>query len=277
MQACQERGDDYTGQGLPGIWHLDPCEDEFKLRIRRRGEIYLDVTRVQYPLAPWMAGTYNNQQGKTARNMGHTIDFSKPDYFTADEYIQHVYMILGRATRLQWSLFRNLPMLPDGSDDVADAATFAVDAALQSLPDFPEPEHLPKPIGKNDDGSFMYEKNAWQEAVAKSKSKLVGGVKRKWPGRSETDRGDFCAKLNLRLASLSRVTADYLLLSHRLRGFAADAGGGGDCLFLSVAASLASLREQVHELPGPLESLFSAGVSRKQIAKQLRDIVGQAV
>lgn len=63
-----------------------------------------------------MAGTYNNQQGKTVRNMGHTIDFSKPDYFTNDEYTQHVYMILGRATCLEWSLFRNLPMLEDGSD-----------------------------------------------------------------------------------------------------------------------------------------------------------------
>ena len=96
---------------MPGIWHLDPSEDNFRFRIRRRGEIYLDVTRVQYPLAPWMAGTYNNQQGKTVRNMGHTIDFSKPDYFTSDEYTQHVYMILGRATCLEWSLFRNLPML----------------------------------------------------------------------------------------------------------------------------------------------------------------------
>ena len=63
-----------------------------------------------------MAGAYNNQQGKTVRNMGHTIDFTKPDYFTQDEYTQHVYMILGRATCLEWSLFRNLPMLEDGSD-----------------------------------------------------------------------------------------------------------------------------------------------------------------
>ena len=87
----KDRGDDYSEQGLPGIWHLDPSEDTFRLRIRRRGEIYLDVTRVQYPVAPWMAGTYNNQQGKTVRYMGHTIDFSKPDYFTNDEYTQHVY------------------------------------------------------------------------------------------------------------------------------------------------------------------------------------------
>ena len=112
----KDRGDDYSEQGLPGIWHLDPSEDTFRLRIRRRGEIYLDVTRVQYPVAPWMAGTYNDQQGKTVRNMGHTIDFSKPDYFTNDEYTQHVYMILGRATCLEWSLFRNLPLLEDGSD-----------------------------------------------------------------------------------------------------------------------------------------------------------------
>ena len=58
--------------------------------------------------------------GLTLRNdclgMGHTIDFSKPDYFTNDEYTQHVYMILGRATCLEWSLFRNLPLLEDGSD-----------------------------------------------------------------------------------------------------------------------------------------------------------------
>lgn len=112
----QDIGDDYTGECMPGVWHLDPIEDSFTLRIRRRGEVHLNVTRVQYPLAPWMAGTYNNQQGKTVRNMGHTIDFNKPDYFTTDEYVQHVYMILGRATCLEWSLFRNLPMLEDGSD-----------------------------------------------------------------------------------------------------------------------------------------------------------------
>ena len=70
LKADQDRGDDYTGEGLPGIWHLDPSEDNYRLRIRRRGEVYLDVTRVQYPLAP----------------------------------------------------FRNLPMLPDGSD--VDFAVF---------------------------------------------------------------------------------------------------------------------------------------------------------
>lgn len=76
----------------------------------------MDVTRVQYPLAPWNAGTYNNQQGKTVRDCGHTVDMAKPDYFTSDEFTQHIYMILGRSTCLQHSLFRNLPMLEDLSD-----------------------------------------------------------------------------------------------------------------------------------------------------------------
>ena len=48
--------------------------------------------------------------------MGHTIDFRKPEYFTDDEYTQHAYMILGRATSLNHSLFRNLPLSEDGQD-----------------------------------------------------------------------------------------------------------------------------------------------------------------
>ena len=116
MKSRQDRADDYTGERRPGIWHLDPSEDTFRLRIRRRGEIYLDITRVQYPIVPWTAGTYNNQQGKTVRDMGHTIDFRKPEYFTDDEYTQHAYMILGRATSLNHYLFRNLPLSEDGQD-----------------------------------------------------------------------------------------------------------------------------------------------------------------
>ena len=74
----------------------------------------LDVTRIQYPLAPLAAGTYNNAQGKTIKGVGHTIDFSKPDYFSADDYTQHLYMILGRAQAVEYSLFRNLPETPEG-------------------------------------------------------------------------------------------------------------------------------------------------------------------
>ena len=77
----------------------------------------LDVTRIQYPLAPLAAGTYNNAQGKTIKGVGRTIDFSKPDYFSADDYTQHLYMILGCAQALEYSLFRNLPETPEGDID----------------------------------------------------------------------------------------------------------------------------------------------------------------
>ena len=84
----------------------------------------MTVTRVQFGLAPSKAGSYNNAQGKTVREadgtpLGHCIDFTKPDYFTDEEYTQHVYMILGRARSMQWSLFRNLPTTADGDVDFA--------------------------------------------------------------------------------------------------------------------------------------------------------------
>ena len=94
------------------------------MTVRRGGQFSVTVTRVQFGLAPSKAGTYNNAQGKTIREadgtpLGHCIDFSKPDYFTDEEYTQHVYMILGRARCMQWSLFRNLPTGADGDVDFA--------------------------------------------------------------------------------------------------------------------------------------------------------------
>ncbi len=79
------------------------------------------------------------------------------------------------------------------------------------------------------------------------------------------------------LRPLSRAAREYLLRVHRLQGFAAEAGGGGDCLFLSVAQSLLTLRKQVEKLPAPVEELFRADTSRNAVAQRLRDIVGKAV
>ncbi len=62
---------------------------------------------------------------------------------------------------------------------MADAATIAVQTALDFLPDFPASEHLPQPIRREQDGSFVYEKNAWFEAVEKSGRRSSGKVKRK--------------------------------------------------------------------------------------------------
>ena len=117
MLTGQDRFDDYTGQTLPGVYLLEPSEDNFSISLRRRGELHLDVTRIQFPLAPLAAGTFNNSQGKTVRNQGHTIDCTRPSYFSRDVYIQHLYMILGRAQALQYSLFRNFPTTENGDVD----------------------------------------------------------------------------------------------------------------------------------------------------------------
>ena len=70
--------------------------------------------------------------------------------------------------------------------DVADAATLSVKTALQFLPNFPQP------LRRERDGTFVYEKNAWFEAVERSGTRHVGGVKRKWPGKPEAERVKFC-------------------------------------------------------------------------------------
>lgn len=161
--------------------------------------------------------------------------------------------------------------------DSADAASVAVDSALQVLPDFPAAEHLPRPIRKEVDGCFVYENDAWPKGVANCRRPISAGVKRKWPGQSDLQRKDFCLKYGLQLRSLSRAADDYLQRTHRLRAFAAEAGAGGECFFLSVAASLETLRVHLHELPSSVETLFSADASRTVVAKRLRDLVGAAV
>ena len=161
--------------------------------------------------------------------------------------------------------------------DVADASSLAVQTALKFLPNFPAGEHLPKPICCEQDGNFVYEKNAWSEAVQMSSAKVQRTAKRKWPGKSEADRLKFCKAERMDLRPLSRAADEYLLRVHRLRGFAAEVGGGGDCFFLAVAQSLQTLRKQVEKLPAGVEELFLHGASRTVVAKRLRDIVGRAV
>ena len=119
-----------------------------------------------------------------------------------------------------------------GWQDVADASTVAVQTARQFLPNFPAGEHLPKPIRRDSDGTFIYEKNAWPEAAQTTGAKIQRSVKRKWPGKPEADRLTFCKAEGMDLRPLSRAADEYLLRVHRLRSFAAEVGGGGDCFFL---------------------------------------------
>ena len=161
--------------------------------------------------------------------------------------------------------------------DVAEASHVAVDTALQSLPGFPAAHQLPKPIRLDKTGGFVYEDNVWLLAVSKTQQPDVGNRKRPWPGKSTADRTMICQSWQLRLSTLSRAADDYLLREHRLRAFAADAGAGGDCFFLSVAAALETLRAEQHNLPLSLEQLFSVDVSRGAMVRRLRGIVGQGV
>ena len=133
-----EATEDYTGLGRPGVWFLEPTTEEWTLYYKLRctvnhprasrapkpSSFEVQMTRCQIPGAPEPVGTYQNMQGKTARGpapqkepRGHTIDLQKPEYMSPSEYAQHLYMILGRATSLDYCLFVNFPHDDEGVPD----------------------------------------------------------------------------------------------------------------------------------------------------------------
>ena len=296
----EDRSDDYTGRALPGVYLLEPSEDTFNISLRRRGELHLDVTRIQFPLAPLAAGTFNNSQGKTVRDQGHTIDCTRPSYFSRDVYIQHLYMILGRAQALQYSLFRNFPTTENGDvdwslfengppqyiadflhrlEEVASVSSEAIEAARRFLPPFPMATSLPRPDAKNADGMFVYARGAWESAVQLSASSAGHcGKKRKFqPMQWKELRRDFCLGLGCeQVPEVADPTKLFFWNRCHLRAFAADAGGGGDCFFLSVAAILIFARDS---MPAVVDSLGLsprlAAKDRKAVAQALRGVVGR--
>ena len=83
----QDRFDDYTGRTLPGVYLLEPSEDTFNISLRRRGELHLDVTRIQFPrmrhfyacdvaLANGVDQFYDGFQGMSLRFTLDTCSFS---------------------------------------------------------------------------------------------------------------------------------------------------------------------------------------------------------
>ena len=161
--------------------------------------------------------------------------------------------------------------------EMAQSSSLAVATALEHLPGFPRADLLPRPLCQDTDGSFVYELDAWSRATARSATTSSGSTKRPWPGRPHPDREQFCETHNLRLHFLSQVAQQYLLRQHRLRAFAADAGGGGDCFFLSVAVCLQLWHEQCVTFPPTLQALLADRPSRRVLAQRLRDIIGRAV
>ena len=86
---------------------------------------YLEASRHGLGLAPERILTFQNMQGKTVRGpseepVGMTADLFQPNYLkgqSREEFKQYLYMILGRARKLEWLLLRNLPRTESGEVD----------------------------------------------------------------------------------------------------------------------------------------------------------------
>lgn len=199
--------EDYTGLEKPGVWHLEPGSDEWTLnyklhytvshprstpkRLKKTNALDVRITRCQIPAAPKRVGTFQNMQGKIERGpdkepLGHTVDLRKPDYFTDGEYKRHLYMILGRATSLDYCLFDNFPMDEDGLPEWhwfeggppeylvhflqelerrAVTSRPTIEAARNNLCIFPPWCQVPDAFKRCDaDVDFAYAREAWDHA-----------------------------------------------------------------------------------------------------------------
>ena len=147
FDGCSE---DYTGLGKPGVWYLSPQQVAWNLpmdevatidhpgalrtktiKLTSRKHRTVEVWRCQLPLTHEDDMTFQNAQGKTIRGAeehdangkavrepkGFVVDLYKPPSMMVDEYYQHVYMILGRARKLDWLILRNFPRSADGEPD----------------------------------------------------------------------------------------------------------------------------------------------------------------
>ena len=157
----------------------------------------VEMVQHQISLAPVRIGTYQNQQGKTVRGpedepLGHNTSLRNPSYLSKDEYKQHLYMILGRAKALKWSLFHDFPMdkqgLPKWSwfeieppryilvffnalQPLAELTPHNVEFARQELRVFPLWRCRPALEHINSDSTdkmYVYNKDAWDKACSPS-------------------------------------------------------------------------------------------------------------
>ena len=101
------------------------------IKLTSRKHRTVEVWRCQLPLTHEDDMTFQNAQGKTIRGAeehdangkavrepkGFVVDLYKPPSMGVDEYYQHVYMILGRARKLDWLILRNFPRSTDGEPD----------------------------------------------------------------------------------------------------------------------------------------------------------------
>ena len=163
------------------------------------------------------------------------------------------------------------------SQEVALLSRSAIEEARRHLPGFPAAEHLPRPARRTPEGRFQYVPGAWTAATKASVVTEFRGTKRKYdPTKWRQLRTDFCDIWSLSLEEVATPTAQFFREHGALRVFAAEAGGGGDCFFLSTAVVLMQARA-VH--PRLLNLFTSDEVAdwddRITVAAALRKIVGR--
>ena len=159
-----------------------------------------------------------------------------------------------------------------------------LDTARKFLPKFPVASLLPQPLRRDESGRFVYATGAWEEAVEKSNNvSSARGVKRKFqPVQWKELRADYCSQLQvLHIPEVAEPTKNFFWDRCHLRVFAGDAGGGGDCCFLSIAAILLlayqSVPVAVESLGVPVDfsSLNTVKNSRHVVGRALRQVVGR--
>ncbi len=130
---------DYTGLGRPGVWFVTPSKDTWELpisatatvdhpnargkkqiKLKAKRNATVEVTRCQLALTHEDVKTYQNIQGQTVKcadgsAKGLVVDLERPRNMGEAEYFQHLYMVLGRARKLEWLLLRNFPCDEGGS------------------------------------------------------------------------------------------------------------------------------------------------------------------
>ena len=360
---------DYTGTHRPGVFFLEPVGDSWTLRYRlsttvshphaikkkRTQIIPLAMTRYQIPAAPETVGTYQNFQGKTVQGIsgepcGHTIDMMKPDYMSMDEYKQHVYMILGRAKKMEWILIKNFPCEEDGEFDLdvfesgppeyiirnMEELERREKLTLDRMPEILEsmkcfPRHCDIPICVKDaaSGNFVYDSAAWDAAcngenpsspsaqtrapkrrlTSKASGLAVDELaskrfqdERRSEDRAATRRHDmntYSTSVSLKRVrpetpehrqDVKRRCLPTRPVAHGLQRWAQqqlklkltalEAGGGGDCLFLSIAEGLqqlAQIQPNFKQNGCCMMLDFEADTPTFDVAKELRRMVGERV
>ena len=202
---------DFTGTRRPGVFVMEPTNADWDFRcqgtrvinhpnnpkpvVQKARKTVISMRSTQLPVAPAGVGTFNNLQGKTAKDevgapCGHCIDLKLLDQ-NADSWA-HYYMILGRATSLSTTLLLNFPTVA-GSDEY-DWSLFEqgppehvqhVFAALESryrqtrrrvaesqaaLQIFPAFDALPE-LRRGAAGLYEYNPGDWHDAVQARPSK----------------------------------------------------------------------------------------------------------